>query len=138
MANKTSYNKKSKKTARAINLAEVYVLSTFNNMIISLTDASGNVVAQCSSGMVGASGSKKASSYYASMVINNILSKAEAFSIKAVSVIFRGPGINGRDAVVKVLNEYVNRNTNNFAITCLKDFTPVPHNGCRSRKRRRT
>ena len=133
MANKASYNKKSKKNTRVVSVAEVHVLSTFNNIIISLTDPSGNLLSQCSSGMAGASGSKKASSYYASMVINRVLEAARGFSVKAISVIFKGPGINGRDAVVKVLNE----NANNFAITSLKDFTPVPHNGCRSRKRRR-
>lgn len=133
MANKASYNKKSKKNMRVVSVAEVHVLSTFNNIIISLTDPSGNLLSQCSSGMAGASGSKKASSYYASMVINRVLEAARGFSVKAISVIFKGPGINGRDAVVKVLNE----NANNFAITSLKDFTPVPHNGCRSRKRRR-
>ena len=133
MANKASYNKKSKKNTRVVSVAEIHVLSTFNNIIISLTDPSGNLLSQCSSGMAGASGSKKASSYYASMVINRVLEAARGFSVKAISVIFKGPGINGRDAVVKVLNE----NANNFAITSLKDFTPVPHNGCRSRKRRR-
>lgn len=133
MANKTSYNKKSKKNIRVVNVGEIHVLSTFNNIIVSLTDPSGNLLAQCSSGMAGASGSKKASSYFASIVINRILDAAKTFSVKALSVVFKGPGINGRDAVVKVLNE----NANNFAITSLKDFTPVPHNGCRSRKRRR-
>jgi small subunit ribosomal protein S11 len=133
MANKASYNKKSKKNIKVVSVAEIHVLSTFNNIIISLTDPSGNLLSQCSSGMVGASGSKKASSYFASMVINRILDSARAFNVKALSVIFKGPGINGRDAVVKVLNE----NANNFAITSLKDFTPVPHNGCRARKRRR-
>lgn len=134
MANKTAYNKKNKKNLKVVSVAEVHVLSTFNNIIISLTDPSGNLLSQCSSGMVGASGSKKASSYFASMVINKILDAARTFSVKALSVSFKGPGINGRDAVVKVLNE----NANNFAITSFKDFTPVPHNGCRSRKRRRS
>jgi small subunit ribosomal protein S11 len=133
MANKASYNKKNKKNIKVVSVAEIHVLSTFNNIIISLTDPSGNLLSQCSSGMVGASGSKKASSYFASMVINRILDAAKLFNVKAISVAFKGPGINGRDAVVKVLNE----NANNFAITSLKDFTPVPHNGCRARKRRR-
>ena len=136
MASNTSYNnKKGKKSQKKIDLgsAEIHVLSTFNNIIVSLTDHAGNLFYQCSSGMVGASGSKKASSYFASMVINKVLEKARLVNVKAISVVFKGPGINGRDAVVKVLNE----NGNNFAITSLKDFTPVPHNGCRSRKRRR-
>lgn len=133
MASKTSYNKKNKKNIRVVNVGEIHVLSTFNNIIISLTDPSGNLLSQCSSGMAGASGSKKASSYFASMVIHRILDAAKTFGVKALSVVFKGPGINGRDAVVKVLNE----NANNFAITSLKDFTPVPHNGCRARKRRR-
>ena len=133
MANKASYNKKNKKNLKVISVGEIHVLSTFNNIIVSLTDPSGNLLSQYSSGMVGAKGSKKASSYFASIVINKILDSARLFNVKALSVIFKGPGINGRDAVVKVLNE----NANNFAITSLKDFTPVPHNGCRSRKRRR-
>jgi small subunit ribosomal protein S11 len=133
MAKNASYNKKSKKNTKVISVAEIHVLSTFNNIIVSLTDPSGNLLSQYSSGMVGASGSKKASSYFASMVISRILDAARIFNVKALSVIFKGPGINGRDAVVKVLNE----NANNFAITSLKDFTPVPHNGCRARKRRR-
>lgn len=133
MANKAKYNKKSKKNTKVISVAEIHVLSTFNNIIISLTDPNGNLLAHCSSGMVGASGSKKASSYFASMVINRILNEAKNFGVKALSVLFKGPGVNGRDAVVKVLNE----NADSCAITSLKDFTPVPHNGCRSRKRRR-
>lgn len=133
MANKASYNKKNKKNLKVISVGEIHVLSTFNNIIVSLTDPTGNLLSQYSSGMVGAKGSKKASSYFASIVINKILESAKLFNVKALSVIFKGPGINGRDAVVKVLNE----NANNFAITSLKDFTPVPHNGCRSRKRRR-
>ena len=133
MANKTYTKKQSKKNIKVVSVGEVHVLSTFNNIIVSLTDPSGNLLSQSSSGMVGASGSKKSSSYFASIVINKILDVAKLYNVKALSVIFKGPGINGRDAVVKVLNE----NANNFAITSLKDFTPVPHNGCRSRKRRR-
>ena len=133
MTNKASYNKKNKKNLKVVSVGEIHVLSTFNNIIVSLTDPSGNLLSQCSSGMVGAKGSKKASSYFASIVINKILESARAFGVKALSVVFKGPGINGRDAVVKVLNE----NANNFAITSLKDYTPVPHNGCRARKRRR-
>jgi small subunit ribosomal protein S11 len=133
MANKTYTKKQSKKNIKVVSVGEVHVLSTFNNIIVSLTDPSGNLLSQSSSGMVGASGSKKSSSYFASIVINKILDAAKLYNVKALSVIFKGPGINGRDAVVKVLNE----NANNFAITSLKDFTPVPHNGCRSRKRRR-
>jgi small subunit ribosomal protein S11 len=133
MSNKTSNEKKHKKHSKVITSGEIRVLSTFNNVIVSLSDQNGNILYQCSSGMAGASGSKKSSGYYAGIVIGKVLESAKVFNMKAIAVTFRGAGINGRDAVVKVLNE----NADNFAITSLRDCTPVPHNGCRSRKRRR-
>ena len=132
MTNKARKETKKNKNIQ-ISVAQMHVLSTFNNIIISLTQPNGNTVYQCSSGMVGASGSKKASSYFASMVTRKVMEFATTHKTQTMFVIFKGPGINGRDAVVKVLNEY-----SSIVIYSLQDVTPVPHNGCRSRKRRRT
>jgi small subunit ribosomal protein S11 len=127
------HSKKNKKDIKTCNQGELKVLATFNNTIISLTDTNGNVLYQCSAGRLGASGSKKASSHFASQVIENVLENAKKLSVKLLTVVFKGPGINGRDAVAKTLHE----NSNVFNVTTLKDMTPIPHNGCRARKRRR-
>lgn len=127
------HSKKNKKEKKIVPAAEIKVLATFNNTIISLTDPNGNVLYQCSAGRLGASGSKKASSHFANQVIDKVLEAAKSFSVKLLTVVFKGPGINGRDAVAKTLHE----NTNTFNVTTLKDMTPIPHNGCRARKRRR-
>lgn len=127
------YKADRKKVKRNLSVGEIKVYATFNNVIISLVDQAGNVIKQSSSGAVGASGPKKSSSYYASMVINKVLDFAYSIGVRVLSVTFKGPGINARDSVVKALSGSLNK----FAISFLRDITPVPHNGCRPRKRRR-
>lgn len=107
-----------------------YVHASFNNTIVSLTDAHGNVIAWSSAGNCGFKGPKKATPYAASVIVKKIFEKVEQFGLKDVHVFVTGIG-NGRDAAVRALN------TVGFNVLSIQDTTPVPHNGCRPRRARR-
>ncbi|MFA6018323.1 MAG: 30S ribosomal protein S11 [Patescibacteria group bacterium] len=119
-----------KKTVRQIPQGRAYVHASFNNTIVSLTDANGNVIAWSSAGNCGFKGPKKATPYAASMIVKKITDKAEPYGLKDLYVFVTGIG-NGRDAAVRALN------TSGFNVLSIKDTTPVPHNGCRPRRARR-
>lgn len=119
-----------KKTVRQIPQGRAYVHASFNNTIVSLTDANGNVVAWSSAGNCGFKGPKKATPYAASVIVKKISEKCEPFGLKDIHVFVTGIG-NGRDAAVRALN------TSGFNVLSIKDTTPVPHNGCRPRRARR-
>lgn len=119
-----------KKAVRQIPQGRAYVHASFNNTIVSLTDANGNVVAWSSAGNCGFKGPKKATPYAASVIVKKIFEKVEQFGLKDLHVFVTGIG-NGRDAAVRALN------TVGFNVLSIKDTTPVPHNGCRPRRARR-
>lgn len=119
-----------KKAVRQIPQGRAYVHASFNNTIVSLTDANGNVVAWSSAGNCGFKGPKKATPYAASVIVKKISEKCEPFGLKDIHVFVTGIG-NGRDAAVRALN------TSGFNVLSIKDTTPVPHNGCRPRRARR-
>lgn len=119
-----------KKTVRQIPQGRAYVHASFNNTIVSLTDANGNVVAWSSAGNCGFKGPKKATPYAASVIVKKITEKVEPMGLKDLHVFVTGIG-NGRDAAVRALN------TSGFNVLSIQDTTPVPHNGCRPRRARR-
>ena len=119
-----------KKAVRQIPQGRAYVHASFNNTIVSLTDANGNVIAWSSAGNCGFKGPKKATPYAASVIVKKITEKCEPFGLKDLHVFVTGIG-NGRDAAVRALN------TSGFNVLSIKDTTPVPHNGCRPRRARR-
>lgn len=107
-----------------------HVLATFNNTLITFTDKNGNTIARSSSGKCGFKGAKKSTAYAAQVVCQDAAKAAMAHGLKEVEVRLCGPGM-GRDSAVRAIQ------TLGLGVTSLIDVTPVPHNGCRARKRRR-
>lgn len=108
----------------------VKVKSTFNNTIVSITDLQGNVVAWASSGTAGFKGSRKGTPFAAQSAAEKVGREAQQMGIKTLDVMVKGPG-SGRESAIRSLQ------AQGFHIRSIKDKTPVPHNGCRPRKRRR-
>lgn len=125
---------KSKKTVSKKKLVPsgvAHVLSTFNNTIITISDATGNVVASSSAGARGFKGSKKSTPYAAQLTAEHVAKKAvDELGMKTVGVRVNGPG-TGKESAVRALSAA------GLTLTSIKDITPIPHNGCRPRKRRR-
>lgn len=118
------------KTSKPISKGRIYVVATFNNTLVTVTDDQGNVMASGTTGMAGFSGSRKSTPYAATMAIERVLNLARERGLKQVEVYIKGPGA-GRDAVLRVL-----RNSG-LKIALLADVTPMPHNGTRPKKQRR-
>lgn len=110
--------------------AKIFIQSTYNNTIITLTDRKGNVLTWASAGSVGFKGPKKATPFAASRVVEALLEKVKNLTLKEVAVFIRGVG-SGREAAVRALIGH------GLEISLIKDVTPVPHNGCRPPKPRR-
>jgi len=126
----TKGKKKKKRILRQIVHGRAYIQATYNNTIITLTDLNGNVLAWSSAGQNGFKGPKKATPYAASVIVKNAVDKSQAYGLKNVNVFVKGIG-SGREAAVRALNTY------GLNILSIKDITPIPHNGCRTRKPRR-
>ncbi len=120
---------KKKKIGR-LNHGNMYIQSTYNNTMITLTDLNGDVVAWSSAGAAGFKGPKKATPFAASKVVEIIFEKVRSLDLREVSVFVRGVG-SGRDAAIRALINH------GLEISSIRDITPVPHNGCRPRKPRR-
>jgi small subunit ribosomal protein S11 len=129
---KTTTNKVIKKKVFK-NLAEgrLYVKSTFNNTIVSITDIKGNTLAWSSSGHCGFKGARKSTPYAATTAIERTLEEAKKYGIKKLEVYLKGPGV-GRDAALRFL-----RTKRDFDVDLISDITPIPHNGPRPPKARR-
>ena len=127
--NKSSYSKK-KKTKKNILNGIAYVQSTFNNTIISIADTNGNVISWASAGQKGFKGSRKSTPYAAQIATEDVGNKAKEYGLKTLKVEVSGPG-SGRESALRSLQAI------GYIITSIKDVTPIPHNGCRPRKRRR-
>ncbi len=108
----------------------VHITSTFNNTIVTVTDVAGNVVAWSTAGRRGFKGSRKSTPFAAQMAAEDAGRKAQEHGMKTVSVRVKGPG-SGREAAMRAINNI------GFRVTSIRDVTPIPHNGCRPRKRRR-
>jgi small subunit ribosomal protein S11 len=127
MAKKTRTKKKEKKN---ITNGVVHIYSTFNNTIVSITDPAGNVVGWSSAGVQGFKGSRKSTPFAAQLAAEDAAKKAMEHGMKNVEVFVKGPG-PGRESALRSLQ------ATGFNIIIIKDVTPIPHNGCRSPKRRR-
>ena len=130
MVKKPAAVKTRKKTIRNVPSGVVHVKATFNNTIVSITDLTGNVVSWASSGKVGFVGSRKSSAFAATVAAQDAAKVAMNMGMKEVEVNLSGPGA-GRESAVRGLQ------SSGLLITIIRDKTPVPHNGCRPRKRRR-
>lgn len=119
-----------KKTARSVPSGLAFVKATFNNTQVSITDPAGNVISWASAGKVNFSGSRKSSAFAATVAAQDAAKAAMAQGMKEVEVNLNGPGA-GRESAVRGLQSA------GLVITVIRDKTPVPHNGCRPRKRRR-
>ena len=119
-----------KKITRNVPSGIVFVKATFNNTIVSITDLAGNVLSWASAGKVNFSGSRKSSAYAATVAAQDAANTAMSYGMKEVEVNLSGPGA-GRESAVRGLQ------SSGLIVTTIRDTTPVPHNGCRPRKRRR-
>ena len=107
-----------------------HIKSTFNNTIVSITDPMGNVISWASSGHVGFKGSRKSTAFAAQQVAQDAARQAMSHGMREVEVRVKGPG-SGRESAIRALQAI------GLEISAIKDCTPVPHNGCRPRKKRR-
>ncbi len=107
-----------------------HVNATFNNTLITITDAQGNAISWSSSGSQGFRGSRKSTPYAAQVAAEDAGRKALEHGMKTLEVEVKGPG-SGRESALRALQAI------GFVITSIRDVTPIPHNGCRPRKRRR-
>ncbi len=107
-----------------------HVAATYNNTMITITDAQGNAIAWSSAGQQGFRGSRKSTPYAAQMAATDAGRKAQEHGMKTLEVEVRGPG-SGRESALRALQAV------GFTITSIRDVTPIPHNGCRPPKRRR-
>jgi len=117
-------------TSKRIEEGRVYINSSYNNTIITLTDKQGNSLGWVSSGGIGFRGTKKATPFAASKVAENVSLIAQKLGIKKMSIWVKGIG-SGRESAIRSFA------ARGFEIISIKDETPIPHNGCRSPKRRR-
>ena len=120
-----------KKEKKIIPIGKAFIQATYNNTIITLTDMQGNVISWASSGGEGFKGSRKSTPFAAQMAAKSAAQKAiEIAGLKNVDVFVKGPGI-GREAAIRTLFQ------SGINVIKIKDITPVPHNGCRPKKKRR-
>jgi small subunit ribosomal protein S11 len=113
-----------------IAVGQAHIKSTFNNTIISITDPTGNVITWRSAGQVGFKGSRKSTPFAAQLAAEQCAKDAMEHGMRKVSVFVKGPG-SGRETAIRSLQ------ATGLEIASIQDCTPVPHNGCRPRKRRR-
>ena len=119
-----------KREKKNITSGVAHVNASFNNTMITITDAQGNTIAWSSSGTKGFKGSRKSTPYAAQMAAEDAGRKAQEHGMKVLEVEVCGPG-SGRESALRALQAV------GFQITAIRDVTPIPHNGCRPRKRRR-
>src|SRR5215831_13963768 len=122
--------KTKKKVKKNVQSGIAHIQSTFNNTIVTITDVSGNVVAWSSAGVRGFKGSRKSTPYAAQMAAEDAAKKAQEHGMRTLEVEVGGPG-SGRESALRALQ------ASGFTVTSIRDVTPIPHNGCRPRKRRR-
>ena len=118
------------KGAKNISIGVANILATFNNTLVSITDMHGNVIGWSSAGKVGFKGSRKSTAFAAQQVAQDAARQAMSHGMKEVEIRVRGPG-SGRESAIRALQAI------GLEISSIKDVTPVPHNGCRPRKKRR-
>jgi small subunit ribosomal protein S11 len=119
-----------RKTHKGISEGRAYIQSTFNNTIITITDLQGNVIAWGSAGTAGFKGSRKGTPYAAQLAAREAARQAMGDGLRHLEVHIKGPG-SGREAAIRALQ------ASGLTVTGIRDVTPIPHDGCRPRKRRR-
>jgi small subunit ribosomal protein S11 len=122
--------KSRRREKKSIPAGRAYIQSTFNNTIVTLTDPQGNVIAWGSSGSARFKGSRKGTPYAAQLAARDAVRKGMEHGLRQVEVFVKGPG-SGREAAIRSLQ------SSGLTVTSIRDVTPIPHNGCRPRKRRR-
>ena len=122
--------KAKKKSRKNIQTGIVFIQSTFNNTIITITDVSGNVLSWSSAGARGFKGSRKSTPFAAQVAAGDAAAKAMEHGLKNVTVLVKGPGA-GRESALRALSAA------GLKVSLIRDITPIPHNGCRPPKRRR-
>jgi small subunit ribosomal protein S11 len=121
---------KKKKVRKDVGFGVAYVQSTFNNTIITITDQQGNTLCWKSSGTAGFKGARKGTPFAAQLAAKEVANDAKEFGVRYVDVRVKGPGA-GRESAIRALQ------VGGLEIKSIRDVTPIPHNGCRMRKRRR-
>jgi len=121
---------KKRRERKNIEKGAVHIQSTFNNTIVTISDAEGNAISWASAGELGFKGSRKSTPYAAQSASETAAKAAMEHGLKTVEVFVKGPGA-GRESAIRALE------TAGLQITMIKDVTPIPHNGCRPPKRRR-
>ena len=119
-----------KKEKKNVVVGVAHVAATFNNTIVTITDAQGNAISWSSAGMMGFKGSRKSTPYAAQMAAEDAAKKAIEHGMRTLEVEVSGPG-SGRESAIRALQAI------GLEISTIKDVTPIPHNGCRPRKKRR-
>ena len=119
-----------RKEKKNIPFAIAHVQATFNNTIITITEPNGSVLCGTSAGAYGFKGSKKSTPFAAEIAASGCGKKASEFGVRTLDVVVKGPG-SGREAAIRALQG------SGIKINTIRDVTPIPHNGCRPKKRRR-
>jgi small subunit ribosomal protein S11 len=130
MAAKSVKKTRRRKERKNVEHGAAHIKSTFNNSIVTLTDAAGNALAWSSAGGLGFKGSRKSTPFAAQMAAETAAKAAMEHGLKSIQVFVKGPGA-GREAAIRSLQAA------GLEVTLIKDVTPIPHNGCRPPKRRR-
>jgi len=130
MAKQPGQTRVRRKERKNITSGVAHVNSTFNNTMVTITDVQGNTIAWSSAGGMGFKGSRKSTPFAAQLAAEDAGKKAADHGMKSLDVQVRGPG-SGRESALRALQ------TVGFNVTSIRDVTPIPHNGCRPRKRRR-
>ena len=122
--------KAKKKSLKGVTSGFVTILASFNNTMITITDKQGNTIVWSSPGLVGFSGSKKSTPFAAQFAASDAAKRAKELGLQSVDVLVKGPG-SGRESAIRALQ------ATGLTVTSIRDCTPIPHNGCRPRKKRR-
>jgi len=130
MAKSVKKSRKKKKERQIPSSGRVYISAGFNNTLITITDAEGNALFSGSAGATGFKGSRKSTPYAATKAAERVAQDANKSGLQEVSVFVKGPGL-GRIASIKALKN------SGLRVVSISDVTPIPHNGCRAKKRRR-
>ena len=123
-------DKAKKKSLKGVTAGIVHIQASFNNTLIAICDKEGNVIVWSSPGLVGFNGSKKSTPFAAQVAATEAARKAKDLGLVTVDVLVKGPG-SGRESAIRALQGA------GLTVTSIKDVTPIPHNGCRPRKKRR-
>jgi small subunit ribosomal protein S11 len=130
MAKQPTQTRVRRREKKNITSGVAHVSATFNNTMITIADAQGNAISWSSAGTMGFKGSRKSTPYAAQVAAEDAGRKASEHGVKTIEVEVSGPG-SGRESALRALQ------TVGFQVTSIRDVTPIPHNGCRPRKRRR-